>query len=89
MPNQLVFSEGSSADETYRSLDQEARRSLDSALDYIKDMPFPHGDTIVSVAMSPVVVYYYNDDMWEITFSLSYLKSEQVFRIGIHAISRK
>ena len=89
MPNHLVFSKGSPAEDTYLSLGQQARNSLDSVLDYIRDMPFPHGDTIVSVFMPPVVVYYYNDDMWEIVFGMSYLPSEQVFRIGIHAITPK
>ena len=57
----------------------EARNSLETALDYIRDIPFPHGDTIVSVSMPPVTVYYYNDDRWQITYALSYLPSERIF----------
>lgn len=62
MPNRLSFTEGSHASEFYASLRAEDRDSLDAVLEYIRDVPFPHGDTVTKRLMAPHLVYVFDDN---------------------------
>ena len=88
MPNRLTISEGSPAHRLYTSLTPEARVSLDAALDYIRDAPFPHGDLITARLLPPVVVYEYRDDDWRISYSLGISPTGATYEISVHAIAR-
>ena len=73
MPNRLSFTEGSHASEFYASLRVEGRDSLDAVLEYIRDVPFPHGDTVTKRLMTPHLVYVFDDNEWQIAYTMRYL----------------
>ena len=89
MPNRLSFSSGGAAARLYASLRGEERSSLDRALDYIKDAPFAHSETVTAHFAPPVVVYVYQDEDWRISYTLGFLPAEAAFDINIHAIARR
>ena len=59
---------------------------MDLALDYIKDVPFPHGEVVTARQMPPVTVYEYNDGIWRIAYSLGYQRELGIFDISVWAI---
>ena len=87
-PNRLSFTEGSPAPELYASLKAEERASLDEVLEYIRDVPFPHGDTITKRLMTPHLVYVFDDDEWQIAYTMRFLPKENSYDISVHAIAR-
>lgn len=86
MRNRLTFSSGGPAARLYRSLDPDTRSSLDSALDYIRDVPYPHGEVITTRHMPPVTVYEYNDGTWKVSYGLGYDREQRIFHISVWAI---
>ena len=88
MPNHLSLSPNSQAASFYSSLDADALASLDEALDYIRDAPFAHGDTVRRQYMPPVYVYVYRDNQWRISYSLGALPRYATYDISVHAIAR-
>ena len=60
LENQLTFS-AEKVRRFYDSLSEDERKSLDVALDYIKSVPFEHGDIITKRLMPTVMVYTYDD----------------------------
>ena len=89
MPNQLWFDKGGPAERFYRDLDPEARASLDQVLDHIRDNSAPDSARITSVFMSPVVIYYYEDDDWKVSFNPSYYRSDESMHVQVWAIAAK
>ena len=89
MPNRLRISRNGKATQFYRSLNEEERLSLDEALDYIRDVPFPHGNTIVRRSRPPAFIYYFSDEMWRISYHLSLIHPGGTeYDIEILAIAR-
>lgn len=89
MPNRILFSANGNATDFYNSLNTQDRNSLDEALEYIRDFPFEHGDTIERRLMPPVTIYLFRDDYWRISYSLSFQPTEPfVVDINIFAIAR-
>ena len=88
MPNRLSFTEGSQASEFYASLGLKDRDSLDAALEYVRDVPFPHGDTITKRLMTPHLVYVFDDNEWQIAYTMRFLPEENSYDISVHAIAR-
>ena len=89
MPNQLSFSINGQPQELYRSLSHDTRASLDVVLDLLLVNPSPDGIHKTAIFMSPVVVYYYEDEDWKVSYSLSYYPVEKITDIGIYAIAQK
>ena len=88
MPNSLSFTEGSPAAAFYASLGAEERASLDAALEYVRDVPFPHGDIITKRIMAPHLVYVFDDNEWQIAYTMRFLAGESSYDISVHAIAR-
>ena len=89
MPNRISFSANGNAIDFYNSLNTQERNSLDEALDYIRDFPFEHGDTVVRRIRPPVVIYLFRDDYWRISYSLSFHHTEPLsMDIIIFAMAR-
>lgn len=88
MPNRLSFTESSHASEFYAFLGVEERASLDAVLEYIRDVPFPHGDTITKRLMTPHLVYVFDDNEWQIAYTMQYLPGENSYDISVHSIAR-
>ena len=84
MPNRLSLS--SPADKFYRSLNPRDRATLDKVLDYIRDVPFPHGDIITVRYMPPVMVYTYDDGVWKCTYGLGLVPETTQYLISVHSI---
>ena len=84
MPNRLSLSYP--VVEFYRSLNPIRRASLDKAFDYIRDVPFEHGDIITRRLLLPVMVYTYNDGVWRCTYSLGLIPETVVYTIGVHSV---
>ena len=84
MPNRLSLS--CPVVEFYRSLNPIRQASLDKAFDYIRDVPFEHGDIVTSRFMSPVMVYTYNDGVWRCTYSLGLIPETIVFTISVCSV---
>ena len=88
MPNRIQFSTSGKAVEFYKSLPYQKRQSRDTTLDYIRDVPFEHGDIITKRFASPVVIYTYTDEQWRIMYTLSTQPGQapdmniEVFAIG-------
>ena len=88
MPNHIQFSTSGNAVEFYKALPSQKRQSLDTALDYIRDVPFEHGDLITKRSAPPVVIYTYTDERWRILYTLSAQPGQapdmniEVFAIG-------
>ena len=71
MPNRIQFSASGNAIAFYKALPPQKRQSLDTVLDYIRDVPFEHGDLITKRSAPPVVIYTYTDERWRILYTLS------------------
>ena len=84
MPNRLSLS--CPVVEFYRSLNPIRQASLDKAFDYIRDVPFEHGDTVTKRFMPPVMVYTYNDGVWRCTYSLGLIPETIVFTISVRSV---
>lgn len=89
MRNKTRFTTHGQPANLYRSLDSEARASLNAALDRIGSNPHPDGDTIFSVTHPPVVIYTYQDEHWRISFGRSYSITEECYDIEIFAIKSR
>ncbi|MYE54475.1 MAG: hypothetical protein F4X34_04675 [Chloroflexi bacterium] len=88
MPNRILFSVNGNATDFYNSLNTQERNSLDEALEYIRDFPFEHGDTVIRRIRPPVVIYLFRDDYWRISYSLSTHPTEPIsVDISIFAIA--
>ena len=87
MPNRLSLSENSPAYRLYTSLAPVDRATLDAALDYIRDAPFPHGGIVTAHRMPPVTVYVYRDDEWRISYGLGFSPNDATYEISVHAIA--
>ena len=72
--------------EFYRSLNPIRRASLDGAFEYIRDVPFEHGDIITSRLLAPVMVYTYNDGVWRCTYSLGLIHETIAYTISVHSV---
>ena len=88
MPSRLGFTEGSYASDFYASLGVGDRDSLDAVLEYIRDVPFPHGDTVTKRLMTPHLVYVFDDNEWQIAYTMRFLPRENSYDISVHAIAR-
>ncbi len=89
MANRLSLSSGGPAATFYNSLNPEERRSLDVALEYIRDVPFEHGGIITKRFMSPLMIYVYEDAEWKISYGLSFRPGHYTeYDIGIWSIAR-
>jgi hypothetical protein len=72
--------------EFYRSLNPIRRASLDKAFDYIRDVPFEHGDIITRRLLPPVMVYTYNDGVWRCTYSLGLIPETITYTISVYSV---
>ena len=89
MPNRILFSVNGNATDFYNSLNTQDRNCLDEALEYIRDFPFEHGETVQRRYMPPVTIYLFRDDRWRISYSLSSHPTEPLrVDISIFAIAR-
>ena len=88
MPNRLVLSNYGNASEFYESLDWGDKASLASALQYIEDFPFEHANTVTRRYMPPVMIYFFHDDDWRISYSLDKTPGELGFTIHVFQIDR-
>ena len=88
MPNRIQFSVNGNATDFYASLNTQDRNSLDKVLEYIRDFPFEHGDTIERRYMPPVTIYLFRDDNWRVSYSISSHPTEPlIMDISIFAIA--
>ena len=84
-----MFSLDGNASQFYRSLSPHQQEELRDALDYIRDVPFEHGDTIVKRVVDSEFIYLYEDDLWRISFKtiLQNPSNARSFTISILAIT--
>ena len=62
---------------------------MDAALDYIQNDPIPDGGKITFVDMPPIVLYYYQDESWMVSFGLSYSLTDDCYDISIVAFAAR
>ena len=86
MPNRLNFNESPSTVEQINNLSDEEVATLTEALERIKDSPLPNGENITAVSFPPVVINYYRDEYWRVSFYNSYFRLEGEYEIRILAI---
>ncbi len=87
MHNELKFDRNGKAVNLYKQLDKERRQQLDPILDYLRDNPEPDGENKIAICMPPVFVYYYDDGIWKISYSLSYIPKDKIFKTNILTIA--
>lgn len=71
----------------YEGLSTKERGALAVALESIRENPVPDGKKITAVLKEPVLVYYYDDGRYRVSYSLSYIPSEERFDIDVYSIS--
>ena len=57
------------------------------ALERIRTNPHPDGETITTIHLPPVTVYYYDDGQYRIGYGLSYLSAEYIYVISVYSIA--
>ena len=87
LPNELRFDRSGTAAAFYRGLNSIRRVSLDVALDDIRSNPQPDGELIISLLMAPVVIYYYENSEFKISYSLSYMPNDGHWRTTVLSIA--
>lgn len=86
--NELIFETQFGHAKAFRdALPSGDRAALDEVLEYIREKPVPDGEKITSVLMAPVVIYFYNDGVYKVSYSLSYYPAEQRFHTSVHALA--
>ena len=87
MENRLTFDSTGRAAAFYEGLSAKERGALAVALEHIRENPAPDGKKITAVLKEPVVIYYYDDGTYKVSYTLSYIPSEERFEIAIYSIS--
>ena len=85
MPNQSRLVRGGEAEQFYRELSPESRRSLDEALDCLAENPT--APEIRSRDMPPVVIYRYRNNNWDVFFGRSYSRTTERYDLAIYDIN--
>ena len=63
-------------------------RQLLRSLSSLRSDPTPDGETKISVLMAPVVMYYYDDGEYKISYGLSHYPKDDRYDIRIYSVAR-